>query len=60
MKIALLFSIFIFANEPTTTTVPPANREANETVTIKDAKAQCKEQGKTGKELLQCIKDLKN
>jgi hypothetical protein len=54
MKILILLSFLGMANESTTTTQP-----ATVKVTIKDAKALCKEQGKTGKDLVSCIKEKK-
>lgn len=64
----LLFSALVFANEPvvkaeTTTTqaeqVEPVAKTLNK-MTVKDAKSACKEEGKTGKDLLECIKAKKS
>jgi hypothetical protein len=52
----LLISNFSMAQEPTTTTVP-ANTQLK--MTTKDAKKTCKEEGKKGAELIDCMKEKK-
>jgi hypothetical protein len=52
----LLLSTFSMAQEPTTTTVP-ANPQLK--MTTKEAKKSCKDEGKKGAELIECMKEKK-
>ena len=52
----LFLSNLAVAQEPTTTTVP-ANPQLK--MTTKDAKKTCKEEGKKGAELIECMKEKK-
>jgi hypothetical protein len=52
---AVLFSILVKAEEPKVSAPAPAAPK----MTTKDAKKTCKEEGKTGAELIQCMKDKK-
>ena len=54
--VALMISNFATAQEPTTTTVPGKPQLK---MTTKDAKKTCKEEGKKGAELIECMKEKK-
>ncbi len=56
----LLLSTAIFAAEPTETTATTTTLKTFNKMTVKDAKAECKDEGKSGKELLECIKAKKS
>lgn len=62
----LLFSVAVFANEPAgsvttvTTQAPKVEAKTLNKMTVKDAKLECKEEGKSGKDLLECIKAKKS
>lgn len=61
----LLFSAAVFANEPATATTvttqaPKIEAKTLNKMTVKDAKSECKEEGKSGKDLLECIKAKKS
>jgi hypothetical protein len=56
---AFLISNFAFASE-TATSSTEAPKESSNKMTTRDAKKSCKDEGKKGQDLIQCMKDKKN
>jgi len=59
MTLVLMTSLFALAQEKKDQPVPTTPPATQPKMTTRDAKKTCKEEGKTGVDLIQCMKDKK-